>query len=512
MASTRQHWIIACVIAVLFLLMFNVCLHTVINTLYDSKIVCAQSPVVQENLAQDLEIFRDSKLYVYKNNTDIADNSLVHRSQCRTYQSHSAIMQKFLRLVKVYLLTPNVNKQFRKKVNEFSGIFRRGREFDDVDCSKIIEKDSNETIRAKQIMESKSKQEISTKQYIEMTINCSSFIFHRNYIISELTDVEKTFSIAYSIVMYKNVEQGERLLRAIYRPQNYYCIHVDNKSNTDIFQAMSAIAGCFSNVFVTNQRVDVQWGTMSVLEAELVCMEELWNRSATWKYFINLTGQEFPLRTNYELVQILRAYNGANDVNGTREWANKDRWVNAGQPPHGIVPTKGSVHVVVSRGFVDYVLHDRRAQDILNWTAGTIIPDETFFSSLNHNPILGVPGSYTGTPEGTRTYRKPFLARFKNWEPPQGDYLCQGKYVRDICIFGIGDLPTLSNTIHLFANKFHIDYQPFALDCMEELHYNRTRDEYLGKLLFKPDLYSKLGFVRDKIVGKVIESQNTDLT
>lgn len=70
--------------------------------------------------------------------------------------------------------------------------------------------------------------------------------------------------------------------------------------------------------------------------------------------------------------------------------------MNAPQPPHGVIPTKGAVHIAVSRGFVDYVLHDKRAQDILAWTNYTYIPDETFFSTLNHNPHLGVPGAYTG--------------------------------------------------------------------------------------------------------------------
>ena len=36
-----------------------------------------------------------------------------------------------------------------------------------------------------------------------------------------------------------------------------------------------------------------------------------------WKYFINLSGQMFPLHTNAELVQILKLYNGANDIEGT---------------------------------------------------------------------------------------------------------------------------------------------------------------------------------------------------
>ena len=51
---------------------------------------------------------------------------------------------------------------------------------------------------------------------------------------------------------------------------------------------------------------------------------------------------------------------------------------------------------MASRGFVDYVLHDQRAHDLLNWTRHTKVPDETFFASLNHNPSLEVPGSYKG--------------------------------------------------------------------------------------------------------------------
>ena len=36
-----------------------------------------------------------------------------------------------------------------------------------------------------------------------------------------------------------------------------------------------------------------------------------------WRYFINLSGQMFPLHTNGELVKILKLYNQANDVEAT---------------------------------------------------------------------------------------------------------------------------------------------------------------------------------------------------
>ena len=97
--------------------------------------------------------------------------------------------------------------------------------------------------------------------------------------------------------------------------------------------------------------------------------------------------------------------------------------------------------------------------------------------------------SISGDPET----RKPFLIRFVNW----GEWHCQGKRVRAVCIFGPGDLQLLSTRRELFANKFYLDYERYALDCMEELHFNRTRDEYLGKSNF--EYYKKLGFVKNKI-------------
>jgi len=117
--------------------------------------------------------------------------------------------------------------------------------------------------------------------------------------------------------MFKDVEQAERLLCAIYRPHNFYCVHVDAKRDESIYSAMQGVASCFKNVHVLATRVDVRWSHFSVLEPEQLCMKHLWNRSAAWRYFINLTGQEFPLCTNYELVRIMQAYKGANDVEGT---------------------------------------------------------------------------------------------------------------------------------------------------------------------------------------------------
>ncbi|XP_053400862.1 N-acetyllactosaminide beta-1,6-N-acetylglucosaminyl-transferase-like [Mercenaria mercenaria] len=131
-----------------------------------------------------------------------------------------------------------------------------------------------------------------------------------------------------------------------------------------------------------------------------------------------------------------------------------------------------------------------------------LIPDEAYFTTLNHNQHLGVPGSYKGHPETTRISdrRKPYLARFKNrLKSKLHHWTCYGKWVREMCIFAIRDLPLLSTRKELFANKFHLDKEPLTFGCLEELIFNRTRDDYQKKQMFDASWYSTLGFVSDKV-------------
>lgn len=145
-----------------------------------------------------------------------------------------------------------------------------------------------------------------------------------------------TYSIAYSIVVYTDPTRVERLLRAIYHPDNTYCIHVDKKSSKDYYGQIENYAASLGlNVFLVPRpsSIDVKWGRISVLDADLICARLLLARNKNWRYWINLTGQEFPLRTNWELVTALRQMNGTNLVDATYRRRNLWRF-----PPKESVP------------------------------------------------------------------------------------------------------------------------------------------------------------------------------
>ncbi|BFZ09659.1 hypothetical protein BsWGS_12698 [Bradybaena similaris] len=370
-----------------------------------------------------------------------------------------------------------------------------------VNCAAIIDGDVVEIENAVRLSNDLqvTENEITPQEYMHLSSNCKRFLDERGYIMNPLSFEELRFPIAFSILVHTDMEMAERLFRAIYRPQNYYCIHVDAKSE-EIYAAFRKIVSCFSNVLLAKKRLHVVWGSFSVLQADLVCMETLWP-IRRWKYFINLTGQEFPLKSNSDLVKILEALDGANDVHATLSETYKERrWrYRSHVPPTWFMPVKGSVHVTISRAFADYVLHNDTAIEILKWVRRLeFFQDEAFFSTLNHNPQLGIPGSYKGHAEH-HALKKPFLSRYKIWNTTD-DYFCYAnRWMRYICILTTGDLPIMIRSVQLFANKFFLNEDRIVISCLEEWLYNSTRDSFLNIRHLDVSYYRNLDFVLNQI-------------
>ena len=255
--------------------------------------------------------------------------------------------------------------------------------------------------------------------YIALVRDCQIFKNTLGYHIVPLPDEDLDFSIAFNLLIHNRVEQFERLLRAIYRPQNSYCIHVDAKSSDKFVMAVRGIAGCFHNVFVASKLESVVYAGYSRLQADINCMKDQLKSPINWRYLLNTAANAYPLKTNAEIVKILKTYNGANDIRGVSSPHLKWRWENewteplgkkgyrvslTGRrqppPPHNLTIVKGSAYGIFSRKFVNYLINDKVAQDYLEWCRTTYSPDEHYWNTLHHtyyNPHISPPGSYSGS-------------------------------------------------------------------------------------------------------------------
>ena len=256
--------------------------------------------------------------------------------------------------------------------------------------------------------------------FIELTQNCDLYRTTLGYRFLPLADEDEDFSIAFNILAHNYVFQFERLFRAIYRPQNSYCIHIDTKASEKFQLAVRGIAGCFHNVFVASKLESVVYAGYSRLQADINCMKDQLKSPIKWRYLLNTAVNEYPLKTNAEIVKILKIYNGANDIRAVGfAWTQnlKDRWDREWferkekdyvrlkrahrklPPPHNLTIVKGSAYGIFSRPFVDYLIKDKVAQDYLEWCRATYSPDEHYWNTLHHtfyNPHISPPGSYAG--------------------------------------------------------------------------------------------------------------------
>uniref|UniRef100_A0A5K3FUJ8 NAD(P)-dependent oxidoreductase n=1 Tax=Mesocestoides corti TaxID=53468 RepID=A0A5K3FUJ8_MESCO len=261
---------------------------------------------------------------------------------------------------------------------------------------------------------------------------------------------------------------------------------------------LRGVATCFgANVQLVphEERVAVHWGYESVLVPQITCAKQALRSRGTWKYLVNLVGQDFPLRTNMELVAALKALNGSSLVESV-ELGNYASRTNNRSLPLGATWYKGSIYGAFRREFLHEAVMGTAVGPIrdlmlkLNYIRH---PDEFYFPTLAYNSHLHLPGAclYSPAPESEVGFN--YLAKFVIWEGCSIN--CTTKYVRDVCILGTDHVARLQTVPHLFANKFHADYQPEAYDEMERWYFRRVEAEMKSgsydRSTFDPTIYAE---------------------
>ncbi|XP_006018251.1 beta-1,3-galactosyl-O-glycosyl-glycoprotein beta-1,6-N-acetylglucosaminyltransferase 7 [Alligator sinensis] len=316
---------------------------------------------------------------------------------------------------------------------------------------------------------------------IQTPCNCSAVLKNLHFITKPLSEEEKNFSLAYIITIHKELEMFVKLLRAIYVPQNVYCIHIDEKTSKDYKAAVQTIVNCFENIFITSKRESVVYAGFSRLQADINCMKDLIKFNIQWNYVINLCGQDYPIKTNKEIIQYIKSkWNGKNITPGVvqpphikyRTHVSYKEYVHSGtsyvyptknvknNPPHNLTIYFGSAYYVLTREFVEFALTDVRAKDLLEWSMDTYSPDEHYWVTLNR---------LTDSPGATPNADWEGNIRAIKWKDQEGvkHNGCKGHYIRNICIYGLGDLQWIIESPHLFANKFESGKYPLVMDCLE---------------------------------------------
>uniref|UniRef100_A0ABM5GAL9 N-acetyllactosaminide beta-1,6-N-acetylglucosaminyl-transferase-like n=1 Tax=Pogona vitticeps TaxID=103695 RepID=A0ABM5GAL9_9SAUR len=235
---------------------------------------------------------------------------------------------------------------------------------------------------------------------------CHDYVTQSHYITRTLSAEEAAFPLAYMVTLHKEFDTFERLFRAIYMPQNVYCIHVDKKAPSRFKKKVEQLLGCFPNAFLASESELVVYAGISRLQADMNCMKDLVKSEVPWKYLLNACGQDFPLKTNKEIIQHLKGFKGKNITPGVlppphiiprTKYVHREQvytlfsfmlwtFLRKAPPPHDLTIHFGSAYIAITREFADFVLNNQRSIDLFEWSRDTYSPDEHFWVTLNRIP------------------------------------------------------------------------------------------------------------------------------
>ena len=209
--------------------------------------------------------------------------------------------------------------------------------------------------------------------------------------------------IAYLILLHRYPNQFKRLFKAIYHPSNYYMIHVDKRSGIELQTELQDFLSDYPNAFMLKSEKAI-WGGYSLVDAEIRGMKELLKMGLKWEFFINLSAQDFPLKSQAYIHNFLSHHNGKDFLKVANQRTVRpdtihrveDYFTESGDQVicepilkrpflRGVTPYIGNQWMILSRKFCEFVSDNPEVDRFKEFYRNTLIADEGFFQTVIMN-------------------------------------------------------------------------------------------------------------------------------
>ncbi|UYQ71362.1 beta-1,6-N-acetylglucosaminyltransferase [Pelagibacterium flavum] len=270
--------------------------------------------------------------------------------------------------------------------------------------------------------------------------------------------------IAYFVLVHRYPAQFKRLFKAIYLTGNQYVVHVDKTSGAELANDISAFLEPYQGVELLEPQ-DALWGGYSLVEAELRGMARLLEMDSGWTHYINLSGQDFPLKSQKYIREFFAANPGKQFICALDQ--RKERPDTLNRISHLFVEERGKMTATgvarpflssdtpfigtqwkaVTRSFCEFVCHDPRADRFKTFYRNSFIADEAFFQTVIMN-------------SGDQGIVMNDDLRMIDWVP-DGDIKLRPRN------YGEKDLDQLRRSPDLFARKFDAEDDTGILSLLE---------------------------------------------
>jgi hypothetical protein len=278
--------------------------------------------------------------------------------------------------------------------------------------------------------------------------------------------------LAYIVSAYKLPGQLLRLVSGLAAETSHVLVHVDKKTDDDVFRRIAEPLAPFPNVHLL-ERHSCHYGGFGHVQATLKGIDELFRLGLPFDYAILLTGQDYPIRSNEEIAEFFHEHRGDSFLEyfslPSDAWA--DRGMNRIEAwhfrlrgryfqfprgtrkrfrrsfPRGLRPFGGSPYWCLSRECIEYIhAFLQRSPSYVRFFRYVDVPDEIFF----HTIVLNSPLRDTVVNDDLR---------YLEWREPE---LAGGP-----ALLGESDFDKIMSSGDLFARKFDITVDADILDMID---------------------------------------------
>lgn len=208
--------------------------------------------------------------------------------------------------------------------------------------------------------------------------------------------------IAYFIMVHHKPEVFKAMFQKIYTRDQFYLIHIDRKAKEEFTDEIQMFLTKFPNVYIL-ESINIVSGGFSMIQIELDAMEFLLNVSQEWDYFVNLSGEDYPLKSQNIIRKFLTANNGRNYLfyydqkfyrpdtlkriqNHFTELSYKiSSLIYKREFMKGVTPYIGGKWVIFSRDTCAFLSNNKRVMNFEDYYLHTFLPAESFFQTVLMN-------------------------------------------------------------------------------------------------------------------------------
>lgn len=208
--------------------------------------------------------------------------------------------------------------------------------------------------------------------------------------------------IAYFIMIHHKPHVFKAMFQKIYTKDQFYLIHIDRKAQASFTEEIQLYITQFPNVFILDS-LNIVSGGFSMIQAELNAMEFLLNASREWDYFINLSGEDYPLKSQSIIRKFLTVNNGRNYLfyydqkfyrpdtlkriqNHFTELAYIiSSFIYKREFMKGVTPYIGGKWFMFTRETCAFLTSNKKVMDFEDYYLHTFLPAESFFQTVLMN-------------------------------------------------------------------------------------------------------------------------------